>query len=443
MKTKAADILEVIRSHILSDSFKERHKKSEKWFTRNKVFSFYITFALTLNLLRKTLQIELYNFLQPHDLSLATKQAFCRARQKISLAAYIEINQILIKEFYKTHSVNLFWSFRLLLIDGSNLLLPDTFFIREKFGACSNGLIKDHCAMAKASHVYDPLNNLTLDAIIAPYNTSERDMAIEHLAKIHASNPGFCDLIILDRGYPSITLFFFAQNNKQDLLVRTSLEFLPGHAQQKIKSGERDFVIEIRAQKLKGKNRRRFERLLPNIPITSKAYVRVLVIDLENGTQEYLITTLTDPKKHPYELFRGLYNTRWDVEEDYKFIKIHAEMENFSTKTVEGLEQEFHATIFMSNVSALIANEAKAEIEQEKSVCDRKYEYKINRNISLGLLKDRLVNVLTSKTNTIKQFCEHTKYLMKKNIVPIRKGRKFSRIRKVRRRHHITIRRNL
>lgn len=443
MKTKAADILEVIRSHILSNSFKERHKKSEKWFTRNKVFSFYITFALTLNLLRKTLQIELYNFLEPHDLSLATKQAFCRARQKISLDAYIDINQILIKEYYKDPSVNLFKSFRLLIIDGSNVLLPDTYLIREKFGTCSNGTIKDHCAMAKVSHVYDPLNNLTLDAIIAPYNTSERDMAIEHLTKIHSSKSGFCDLIIFDRGYPSITLLFFAQNNQQDLLIRTSLEFLPGHAQQKIKNGECDFVVELRAQKLKGKNRRRFERLLPNIPITSKIYARLLVIDLENGTQEYLITTLLDPIKHPYDLFNELYNTRWAVEEDYKMIKIHAELENFSTKSVQGIEQEFHATIFMSNISSLIANEAQAEIEQEKSLCNRKYEYKINRNISVGLLKDKLANILTSKANTIEKFCEHTKYLMKKNIVPVRKGRKFLRIRRVRRRHHITIRRNL
>lgn len=441
MKTRTADILEMIRSLILSDSFKERHKNSEQWFTRNKVFSFYITFALTLNLLRKTLQIEIYNFLEPHNLSLATKQAFCSARQKISPDAYIEINKTLVHEFYKNASLNLFLGFRLLLIDGSTLLLPDTPLTRKKFGTCSNGINKDLVPMARVSHVYDPLNNLTLDAIIAPYNTSERDMAIEHLNKIGTSNSGFRDLVIFDRGYPSITLMFFAKNNNQEVLIRTSLEFLPGHAQQKIKNGERDFIIELRAQKLKGKNRRRFERLMPNIHITSTIHVRVLVITLNNGIEEYLITTLTDSVEFPYDMFIELYNIRWDVEEDYKFIKIHAEIENFSTKTALGLEQEFYGTIFISNVRALIANEAKEE--QEKIKPNRKYEYKINRNISLGLLKDKLVEVLFDKDEDINIFCERTKLLMKKNIIPVRKGRKFPRIRRVRRRHHMTIRRNL
>ena len=393
MKKRIADILEIIRRHILSDSFKERHKNSGQWFTRERVFTFHVVFALTLNLLRRSLQIEIYDFLGKMDLSLASKQAFCSARQKISSEAYVEINAVLIAEFYKNNDVKLFLGLRILIIDGSTLALPEEPSIREKFGTCSNGTVKDLIPMARISTVFDPLNSLTLDAIIAPYRSSERDMAIEHLKKMHTFNSGTRDLVIFDRGYPSIALFFVGKANNQELLMRTSLEFLPAFARQKIKNGEYDFVIELRAQKLKGEARKRFKKLLPNVPITSKMSIRVLVIELENGNKEYLITTLLDSHKFPHAIFGKIYNIRWGAEEGYKFIKINAEIENFSTKTVLGIEQEFHGTIVMSNVRALLANEAQEEFELEKNkTC--KYRHKINRNISLGILKDDFVKVI-------------------------------------------------
>ena len=181
---------------------------------------------------------------------------------------------------------------------------------------------------------------------------------------------------------------------------------------------------------------------MPNVPITSKMSVRVLVIDLENGEKEYLMTTLMDSGKFHHAIFGEIYNMRWGTEEGYKFIKIDAEIENFSTKTILGIEQEFYGTIVMSNVRALLANEAQEEFELEK-IKPCKYEHKINRNISLGILKNGFVKVLFNDNESIDDFCERAKCLMKKNTIPIRKGRKFPRKRKAVRRHHITIRRNL
>jgi hypothetical protein len=443
MKKKAADIFAKTRLLILNDSFKKVHKTSEEWFTRERIFTFEITFSLVLNLLKKTIQIELYNFLDGRNLPLASKQAFCAARQKISPKAYIDINDLLIKEFYinNDETVKKFLDFCLLIIDGSTLRLPESPSIREEFGACSNGQYKNLIPMARISQIYDPFNGMVLQGIIKSYNSSERSMASEHIKKIISLNLGLKYLIILDRGYPSIALIFFAKENLCDLLIRCPFNFLPAYVQERIQDGECDFEFELRAQKLRGDKRKEFKKLLPTIHITSTMKIRVIVITLNTSEKEYLITSLTDIQKYPYEIFKELYNSRWGVEESYKFIKIHNEMENFSTIIPEVLRQEFHANIFMSNARALLSNEAQEEIEEKTNFC--KYEYKINRNISLGLLKNELVNVLFDKEADVEIFCNRIKNLMKKNTIPIRKGRTYVRKRVARRAHHITIRRNL
>ena len=458
MKKKTANILAKIRTLILSDSFKKRHKKSKECFIRNRIFSFLTTFSLTLNLLRRTIQMELYSFFDIDDILsddkkvYTNKQAFCAARQKISYTAYVEINKVLLDEFYKDNKINLFLDFRLLIVDGSTLLLPESPEIRNYFGACSNGKKKELIPTARISHIYDPLNKIILDAIIDPYKGSERAMAIHHIKNI---DQHFKNLILFDRGYPSTTLFFAAKENNSEVVMRSPLTFLPTFAQEKIKNGGIDFQIELSARKLKGNKRKEFKKQLPGLPITSVIKVRVLVIELETGEKEILITTLLDVEQYPYKIFKTLYNMRWGIEEGYKFIKIPIEIENFSTKTVNGIKQEFNGTIFISNVRALLADEAQTEIgealteknkiqEKEGGVINKnKYEYIINRNISIGLIKNNLVFVLLDKNVDIQKFCEKIKNLMKRNLVPIRKNRKVPRTRIARRRYHITIRRSL
>ena len=58
-------------------------------------------------------------------------------------------------------------------------------------------------SLALASMLYDVLNQMTIDAEIAPYSGSERDLLMKHLDKTKAG-----DILLLDRGYPCIWLLF-------------------------------------------------------------------------------------------------------------------------------------------------------------------------------------------------------------------------------------------
>ena len=57
----------------------------------------------------------------------------------------------------------------------------------------------------------------------------------------------------------------------------------------------------------------------------------------------------------------SLYHLRWNIEENYKFYKNIAKIENFSGRSKTAIEQDFYATIFACNVSALLMSEAQEE----------------------------------------------------------------------------------
>jgi hypothetical protein len=57
--------------------------------------------------------------------------------------------------------------------------------------------------MALCSILYDVLNLVSIDAQIALYATSERDLLYKHLDKVKPN-----DLLLMDRSYPSLFLFF-------------------------------------------------------------------------------------------------------------------------------------------------------------------------------------------------------------------------------------------
>ena len=76
------------------------------------------------------------------DLPLITASAYSQARYKLKHTAFIVLNQTAIVEtMYSDDDYHKFWGFRVLAIDGSKVVLPNTENVREAFGtiAYSNG----------------------------------------------------------------------------------------------------------------------------------------------------------------------------------------------------------------------------------------------------------------------------------------------------------------
>lgn len=438
---KVCEILANVRNLIHSDHFKQTYRAYPTAFTRNYQLSAPLVSIFIVNLVKRSLQSELNIFTDRLSLPYVSKQTFSAARKKLLPTAFKRMNDELVHLHYLHNEPKMFLGMRLIGIDGSTLQLPDSEEIRETFGTCSNNKKGEkNMTMARTSMAFDLLSDITLHAIIAPYQTSERELAYDHVLNV-LSRPDVVDLLILDRGYPSICLLAFILEHGKHFLIRCG-KWL-AQIEKLLKTKTKDGIIKIYPNKfLRGGDRTSFQTRLPNVSIKKTIKLRVVVVKLPDGKDEVLITSLLDRKEYNYSIFKGLYHRRWGSEENYKFYKCRVEIENFSGISKFAVEQDFHATVFSGNVRALLDMEIGQEEPESGSINLLKYEYKINKNISLGMLKDSIAEVMWNPQVDLEQFCNNLKWKMKKSQIPLRPGRRFERRRKNRRKHPQNLRRS-
>jgi hypothetical protein len=341
---------------------------------------------------KSSLQRELDSFYKEatsseFNIRAATKGAFTKARAKLKHEAFIELNDNVNQTFY-TEAPYLVWNkMRLLSVDGTRLVLPNHKSVIEEFGEHSFGPNADSKrSLAIASVLYDSLNLITLDAQIAPYSASERDLLYKHLEK---AKPG--DLLLLDRGYPSIALLFLLIAKGIEFCIRMKEDWWLS-VKDFMESGGRERIISFRLPN-KGIT------LLGGYPefINKEIQCRLVCIELENGEKEVLCTSLIDIQKYPYEEFSELYHFRWGVEESYKLFKARAEVEKFSGKTALAVKQDFFAKIFMMSLSAVLAFPIEERVKTEYREADTKHPQKINRTSALSMLMSISVGLFLKK----------------------------------------------
>jgi hypothetical protein len=302
--------------------------------------------------------------------------------------------------------------------------------------------------LGRVSVAYDLDNGLGIDARLAPYGRGERALALDHLTAIMAfeqrplgrrGHTG--DLVLFDMGYPALDVIALFVLAGKDVVMRTpDSRIKEVHAA--IHAASADQIIQIPLQTA----RRRFSpTLLAQYPDLDPAWtltLRVLTIGLDDGGTEYLVTTLLDQEVFPTTLFHGLYGKRWGSETYYDVVKNILEIENFTGKSVLAVRQDFYATVLTSNIQGLIQWELQEEIEAENRSAGRKYQYQLNKNVSIGLLKDTLVTLLMEQGD-LQAFYTELKDQMKRHRVPIRPGRRRPRTRKTRRKYPMNKRRAL
>ena len=102
---------------------------------------------------------------------------------------------IILTRFYGTDFVCL------VAFDGSTVRLPHIKEISKHFGVW-NVQKGDPCPMARVSQMFDPLNKISIDAVISPKGIGERELAVKHCNNLLPH-----DLALLDRGYLSLLAF--------------------------------------------------------------------------------------------------------------------------------------------------------------------------------------------------------------------------------------------
>ncbi len=369
-----------------------------------------------MNMLKKSLAVEIENFfsfLGKKSLSTKfTKSAFVQARKKIKPEVFKYLSQKLVHEFYTDNdlAIKTWKDFRLLAIDGTRITLPQTKVLKKQYGETKNqtntGVVQARCSV-----LYDVENNYVLDGTLSPLKIGERELAIAHL--------NYCkkgDLIIYDRGYPSYDFIKQHIDKGLDYLIRVKLSFSKTISDFE-KSKKRSQIISLYPGK--------------NVKISDKDYqrdtpikVRLIRVELPKGGVEILITSLFSVKQYPSKSFKELYAKRWGVETYYDELKNKLKVEHFSGYSKQSILQDFYATLFISNIQTLIVSDIEEESRAKNK--NRKYEYKINTNLSYGFLKNRILELFFNEDD-MEETIEQLKVLFLEYQSPVRPNRSFER----------------
>lgn len=415
-------LLESLKSRLLSLDFKSRHRRNEKDFTRKRCLTFVIVVTFQLNLVKRALQDELDEFfklLNGEDVAIreVTKSAFCQARKKLKYGAFIELNQTQVAYFYDHFEAHTWCGLRLVAVDGSTSELPRTPAVIEHFGAWHPAK-GDPCPIARVSQMFDVINQVTMDAIIAPKALGERALAALHFALLRAG-----DLVLLDRGYPAFWLFALILDQGAHFCARMPLGgWLV--VEQFVASGLAEQIVTLYPSQAARKEC--LTRQLSTAPLT----VRLIRVELDTGEVEVLATSLLDSEHYPVAVFKELYHQRWPVEEDYKVLKSRIEIENFTGTSVLAVYQDFHAKVFTKNLTTILAFPAQQLVRRNSQ--GKKYVYQVNMSNAFSKIKDTVV--LLFQRTAVLPILNRLWRMMTQVIEPIRPGRSYPRQKRVKRR---------
>lgn len=381
---------------INSDDYRKRNIIKQTSFTRNRKLTFPVMIVLMLNLLTRTMQIELDDFFAnvlDTDTDSVTKQAFFKARKNILPDAFKELflmtrDMVLSKDKIKRHK-----GYRILAIDGSELRLNKTKENKDIFVPQSRSA--ENKTNARISLLYDVISNYVIDAQIGSIGISERDYAIKNLA--HFSS--ICDekdIVIFDRGYPSRDMIAALSEMGCKYLMRLQDSCFKGVKE----NSSNDFLITVSTK-------------------TNIYSVRVVRVLLKSGEVETLITNLSEDEFSAND-FLGLYFLRWGIETIYDTLKNKLLIEKFAGRSSTAVLQEYYATMFVLNCIAAMSATVNRKLLSSKADC--KYQYRANVNLMIGYFKYRLSAMLLFAEKSL-DICRQLILLCLKQPVPIIKGR--------------------
>jgi hypothetical protein len=281
--------------------------------------------------------------------------------------------------------------------------------LADTFGVQNNGSDVS-LPMAKLSFLYDTYMDMPIDVQLDHKNTSERDLAVKHLAQTEDN-----DLILYDRGYYAywFVLLHFSQGREFCFRLKSNANT---QVKEFIKSGKKQAVIS-----LVGTEGMQQKAQIRNLEIRDMK-VRLIRIKTSKGVY-VLMTSLTDTQGYPAKDFYDLYHLRWRVEEGYKKQKAFLDVENFSGRTVHSIKQDVHASALIQTLVAMECFASKNSIQSK--VKARKYGYKINFSNAIQSFRRSIIAILSGQLDMTDIYLRLK--ALARNLTIIKPDRSFAR----------------
>ena len=384
-------------------------------FSRDRKLPFKTIVGMLVNLPKRSLSVELQSFFENFGQlgTGCTKAAFSLQRIKLQPFFFSFLNKLMVQDFYEFYGKNVkrWEGFRLLAVDGSNVGVVNVPKVLAHFGSADNQF--GGVPMARIMQIHDVLNDLTIWGNIFPRSNSENAIIANQIHHLPTDS-----LTLFDRGFPGFPLMYLLENHEvaRHFVMRCKIGFSKD-VKEFVASKKKDIITII----------------YPSIEaiVKLKEYgfcvtkvtglkVRMVKIILPDGEVEVLLTNLYDKKTYSIKKMGRLYFMRWKIETTYSKQKNQMQMEIFTGHRVVCIQQDYAAGLLVSNLQSIIEKQCDDEVCEISA--NRKYDYKVNRNVCWASLKNRIVSLLIVNCDCLLILLE-LQYLFVQNIEPVRPGR--------------------
>ena len=272
---------------------------------------------------------------------------YCKARFRLLLShlkeAVLSSGQVL----HENVSKDWLWKgYRVMLVDGTTLLMPDTDNNQKTYpqqSAQKSGL---GFPIVRLVGLLSLATGSCVDYAIGPYQGkgSGETSLFSQLIKMLSKN----DLLLADRYYTSYAIIVLLMQQGTSLVFRqrstVKSDFRRGQ-----RLGAKDHIINLKKPKKKP------------VWMSDEAWAKlpdeILVREFSVKGIVY-VTTLIEANAYPKKALAELYQQRWQIEVDFRTIKIYMGMEMLRCKTAEMVKKEIAVHLLAYNL--IRANLARA-----------------------------------------------------------------------------------
>lgn len=344
-----------IQKTVNDKRFQRNHVSNrEKDFIRSRKLTFSDVIMYNIENTRNPIGLEADRFLKYITAEEISGAALCKARKKVKYTAFEELFEQTAVISPRSKS---FHGYHLYAVDGMKGELPKTPELSRKYRVSE----KCDTPIFHAVSTFDVLNEIFINSIFHFGAADERKLACEMIESvshnIHYSEEP--QIWVFDRGFPSLKLLQKLFEHNLKFVMRVSASFLK-EVNDFRKSKYVDREVHIRYTK----QRQRLNHVQSDG--ICEFNLRCVRIKLSGGEDEIIVTHL-ERKDFPKRDIKEIYRLRWGIETSFNYLKHAAFVEEFVSKTENGLSQDYYVSLLMYNFQPVFAA-ACIKISQKKKI---------------------------------------------------------------------------
>lgn len=384
------------------DFYSREYILEDNKFIRERKMNFYDHINYILVQKGCTSYIEALNFMKLSKngkFKSITSQAIGKQRINISPNLFKDLFESFLDTIYlKSHGMFKINGFMVAACDGSIFDLPNFTITREEFPPGGENLLKPKRTGARVSCFLDVSSKMILNIKIVERSVSEITLAKQQLMELKNHFDIRKLITIYDRGYNSIELMMKTEELGSKFLIRLRSNTFKNQV-KKMKTNDEIISLNITKSLL---NRFEDEEFKERAEEWGRFNIRIVKVELKNGTMEILATNLT-PEEFSSDELNELYAKRWTVETGFDRLKNLIEIEEFSGNRRIIIEQDFYAHVFIYNLTIVLKFESEQIITRKPREKGVRIEYFCNFSRLLGNIYSYFYEILTSSNREKKE----------------------------------------